>query len=108
MIALVILVIAALFGLFAVYQLLLERYGFSPAEVAGIAAAALFLLSMLVLATLPLFAPRPKREAPSIAVAAGEGMNVLDQGVGRAMQRVGPITMLAMAFVAGIMASRHR
>ena len=107
-IALVILVIAALFGLFAVYQLLLERYGFSPAEAAGIVAAALFLLSMLVLATLPLFAPRPKREAPSIAVAAGEGMNVLDQGVGRAMQQVGPITMLAMAFVAGILASRHR
>jgi heme A synthase len=107
-IALVILIIAALFGLFAVYQLLLERYGFSPADAAGILAAALFLLSMLVLATLPLFAPRPKREAPSIAVAAGEGMSVLDQGVGRAMRQVGPITMLAIAFVAGILASRHR
>jgi len=107
-VALVILIIAALFGLFAVYQLLIGHYGFTPAEAAGIIAASLFLLSLLVLATLPLFAPRPKRQAPSMAMAAGEGMGLIDQGVGRAMQQVGPVTLLAIAFVAGILASRRR
>src|SRR5512143_1401017 len=64
--ALVSLIIAVLFGLVSVYQLLIGHYGFTPAEAAGIIAGALFLLSMLVLGTLPLLAPRrPKREAPS-------------------------------------------
>jgi hypothetical protein len=106
-VALVILIIAVLFGLFAAYQLLIA-HGFTPAAAAGIVAAALFLLSMLVLATLPLFAPRPKHETPSMAMTASEGMGMIDQGVGKAMQQVGPITMLAIAFVAGILASRRR
>jgi uncharacterized membrane protein (DUF485 family) len=106
-VALVILIIAVLFGLFAAYQLLIA-HGFTPAAAAGIIAAALFLLSMLVLATVPLFAPRPKRETPSVAMAASEGVSMIDQGVGKAMQQVGPITMLAIAFVAGILASRRR
>jgi hypothetical protein len=106
-VALVILIIAVLFGLFAAYQLLIG-HGFTPAAAAGIIAAALFLLSMLVLATVPLFVPRPKRERPSMTVAAGEGLGLVDQGVNRAMQQVGPITMLAIAFVAGILASRRR
>jgi hypothetical protein len=106
-VALVILIIAVLFGLFAAYQLLIG-HGFAPAAAAGIIAASLFLLSMLVLATLPLFAPRPKREAPNMAMTASEGMSMIDQGVGKAMQQVGPITMLAIAFVAGILASRRR
>lgn len=107
-VALVILIIALLFGLIAAYQLLIGHYGFTPAEAAGIIAAALFVLSMLVLATLPLFAPRPKRQVPTMTMAAGEGMSMIDQGVGKAMQQVGPITMLAIAFVAGILASRRR
>jgi hypothetical protein len=107
-IALVILIIAALFGLFALYQLLITHYGYGPAAAAGILAAFLFLLSMLVLATLPLFAPRPKREPTSITVAAGEGVGLIDQGVNKAMQQVGPVTLLAIAFVAGILASRRR
>jgi uncharacterized membrane protein (DUF485 family) len=106
-VALVILIIAVLFGLFAAYQLLIG-HSFTPAAAAGIIAAALFLLSMLVLATVPLFAPRPKRETPSMAMAASEGVSMIDQGVGKAMQQVGPITMLAIAFVAGILASRRR
>lgn len=107
-VALVILIIALLFALIAAYQLLIGHYGFTPAEAAGIIAGALFLLSMLVLATLPLFAPRPKRQVPTMTMAAGEGMSMIDQGVGKAMQQVGPITMLAIAFVAGILASRRR
>jgi hypothetical protein len=107
-IALVILIMAALFGLFAVYQLLLERYGLSPAQAAGLVAAVIFLLSMLMLATLPLFAPRRKREAPTIAMATGQGMSMIDQSLGKAMEQVGPITMLTIAFVGGILASRRR
>jgi hypothetical protein len=105
-VALVILIIAVLFGLFAAYQLLIG-HGFTPAAAAAIIAACLFLLSMLVLATVPLFAPRMKRETPSMATTAGEGLGLIDQGVNRAMQQVGPITMLAIAFVAGILASRR-
>ena len=71
-------------------------------------AAFLFLLAMLVLATLPLFAPRPRRRVPSMSKAAGEGVGLIDQGVSKAMQQVGPITLLAVAFVAGILASRRR
>ncbi|HZP09388.1 hypothetical protein [Methyloceanibacter sp.] len=107
-IALVILIIAALFALFALYQLLLGRYGFTPAEAAAILAGGLFLVAMLVLATLPLFAPKPKRELPSMGAAAGEGISMIDQSLNRAMQQVGPVTMLAIAFVAGILASRRR
>jgi hypothetical protein len=107
-VALVILIIAVLFGLVAAYQYLIGHYGFTPPQAAAIIAAALFLLSMLVLATLPLFAPRRKRQVPSMTMAASEGMSMVDQGVGKAMQQVGPITMLAVAFVAGILASRRR
>ncbi len=107
-VALAILLGAIAFGLVAVYQVLIAHYGFPPAHAAGIIAAVLFLLALLVLATLPLFAPRPERRAPSMAVAAGEGVGLIDQGVGKAMQQVGPITLLAIAFVAGILASRRR
>ena len=106
-IAVGILIIAALFGLLAIYQLLLG-HGFTAAEAAGILAAAIFLLSMLVLATLPLSAPRRKREAPTMSMATGEGMSMIDQSLGKAMERMGPITMLTMAFVGGILASRRR
>ena len=40
--------------------------------------------------------------------AASEGVGVLDQGVGKAMQQVGPVTLLAIAFVAGIVLSRRK
>ncbi len=107
-VAIAILLGAAAFGLIAIYQVLISSYGFTPAHAAGIIAACLFLLAMLVLATLPLFAPRPRRRAPSMAMTAGEGVGLIDQGVGKAMQQVGPITLLAIAFVAGILASRRR
>ena len=107
-VALTILLGAIAFGLVAIYQVLIGHYGFSPAQAAAIVAAFLFLLAMLVLATLPLFAPRPRRRVPSMSMAAGEGVGLIDQSVGKAMQQVGPITLLAIAFVAGILASRRR
>ena len=39
---------------------------------------------------------------------ASEGVGMLDQGVGKAMQSVGPVTLLAIAFIAGSAASRRK
>jgi len=35
-------------------------------------------------------------------------MAMIDQGVGKAMQQVGPLTLLVIAFAAGLLASRRR
>ena len=107
-VAVVVLLAAAAFALLAAYQALVTVYGFTPLEAAGIMAAALALLGGLILATLPLFARKPRRQAPSMLASTGEGVGMLDQGVGKAMQQVGPVTLLAVAFVAGILASRRR
>ena len=106
--AVVVLIGAAAFGLLAAYHALISIYGFTPLQAAGIMAAALALLGALILATLPLFAGRRRRVAPSMLAATSEGVGMLDQGVGKAMQQVGPVTLLAIAFVAGILASRRR
>jgi hypothetical protein len=107
-IAVVVLIGAAAFGLLAAYQALMAVYGFTPAAAAGIIAAALALVGVLILATL-LLARRPKRQQPpSVLATTGEGVGLLDQGVSKAMQQVGPVTLLAIAFVAGILASRRR
>jgi hypothetical protein len=42
-----------------------------------------------------------------VMASAGEGMGVVGQGVGKAMQQVGPGTLLAIAFIAGVLASRR-
>jgi TRAP-type C4-dicarboxylate transport system permease small subunit len=108
-IAVVILIGAAAFGLLAAYQALIAVYGSTPATAAGIIAAALAVVGVLILATLLLVARRPKRQqAPSVLAATAEGVGLLDQGVSKAMQQVGPVTLLAIAFVAGILASRRR
>ena len=107
-VAVVVLIGAAAFGLLAAYHVLVSSYGFTAAEAAGIIAAALALLAVLILAALLLFGRRPRREAPSLAAAAGEGVGVIDQSVGKAMQQVGPVTLLAIAFIAGILAGRRR
>jgi hypothetical protein len=106
-VAVVVLIAAAGFGLLAGYQALIA-HGFTPAEAAGIVAAALALLGVLILATLPLFARKRKSQEPSMLAAGGEGVGLLDQGVGKAMQSVGPVTLLGIAFVAGLLASRRK
>ena len=103
-----VLIAAAAFGLVAAYQVLILSYGFTPVEAAGIVAAALALLGFLILATLPLFARKRKAPAPSMMASAGEGVGMLDQGVGKAMQHVGPVGLLAIAFIAGVLLSRRK
>jgi hypothetical protein len=105
--AAVVLIAAAGFGLLAAYQALIA-HGFVPAEAAGIVAAALTLLGVLILATLPLFSRKRPQPPPSMLAAGSEGVGMLDQGVGKAMQTVGPVTLLAVAFIAGLLASRRK
>jgi len=107
-VAVAVLIAAAAFGLVAAYQVLILSYGFTPVEAAGIVAAALALLGFLILATLPLFARKRKAPAPSMMASAGEGVGMLDQGVGKAMQQVGPVGLLAIAFIAGVLLSRRK
>ena len=107
-VAVVVLIAAAVFGLVAAYQALILSYGFTPVEAAGILAAALALLGFLILATLPLFGRKRKAPAPSMMASAGEGVGMLDQGVGKAMQQVGPVGLLAIAFIAGVVLSRRK
>jgi hypothetical protein len=107
-VAVAVLIAAAAFGLVAAYQALIFSYGFTPVEAAGIVAAALALLGFLILATLPLFARKRKAPAPSMMASAGEGVGMLDQGVGKAMQQVGPVGLLAIAFIAGVLLSRRK
>ncbi|HEX9753965.1 MAG TPA: hypothetical protein VGA46_11055, partial [Methyloceanibacter sp.] len=53
-VAAIVLIAAAAFGLLAAYHALVLSYGFTPTEAAAILAAALALLGVLILATLPL------------------------------------------------------
>jgi hypothetical protein len=70
-------------------------------------APVLTLLGLLILAMLPLFARKPKRQEPTVIASAGEGMGVAGQGVGKAMQQVGPVTLLAIAFIGEVLAGRR-
>jgi hypothetical protein len=107
-VAVVLLIAAAFFGLLAAYQTLVLSHGFTPPGAAGFIAAALAALGLIVLAVFLLLGRRRKPAAPSPIATAGEGMGLIDQSVGRAMQQVGPVGLLAIAFVAGLLASRRK
>jgi len=105
-IAAVVFLFAIAFGLVAAYQALIV-YEFTSLEAAGIVAVALVVLGVIVLAFLPIVS-RPKRQPQNFVNAPAEGMAMIDQGVGKAMQQVGPLTLLVIAFAAGLLASRRR
>jgi len=105
-VAAVVFLFAIGFGLVAAYQALIV-YDFTALQAAGIVAGALVLLAVLILALLPLVS-RPKPQAQNFVNAPAEGMAMIDQGVGKAMQQVGPLTLLVIAFAAGLLASRRR
>jgi hypothetical protein len=107
-VAIIFFLFALGFALVAFYHALIGYYAFTPLAAAGIVAAALALIGALVLATLPLFGRRARRQPASVTAAPAEGLAMVDQGVGRAMQQVGPLTLLAIAFAAGLLASRRR
>jgi hypothetical protein len=106
-IAVVVFLFAIGFGSVAAYQALISVSGFTPIGAAGILAGALALLGILILATVPFFGRR-KRPAESLIAAPAEGMAMIDQSLGKAMQQVGPLSLLVIAFAAGLLASRRR
>lgn len=105
-VAIVILLFAFGFGLVAAYQALIV-YDFSPLEASGIVAGVLAFLGIVILLLAPIVA-KPKRKEPELVNAPAEGLAIIDQSVGKTMQQVGPLTLLVIAFAAGLLASRRR
>lgn len=105
--AVVVLIAAAAFGLIAAYHALISIYQFSPLAAAGIVSLALLLTGLLILATVPLFGRKWRRPAPAPLPTPAEGLGIVDQQLGKAMNQVGPVTLLAIAFIAGVLASRR-
>jgi ABC-type multidrug transport system fused ATPase/permease subunit len=103
----VILLFAISFGLVAGYQALLA-YGFTPVASAGVIAGALALLGVIVLLLIPLMTEPKKTETQRLFDAPAQSMAMVDKSLGKAMQQVGPLTLLVIAFAAGLLASRRR
>jgi len=107
-IAAVIILAAVTFGLIAAYHALISIYEFSAAEAAAIMAACLLVLGVIVLAIASVVGREPMKHPRSSPLAGvGEGENLVDQGVGKAMQQIGPVPLLAIAFLAGLFAGRR-
>jgi hypothetical protein len=110
-VAAIIFMAALVFGLIAAYQELVFSLGFSELEAAAVMALILLLLSILVSAIVPLMNSTPKRSARVARRPEGEyvtqGIGYVDQGVGAVMQQMGPLPLLSIAFVAGLLASRR-
>jgi hypothetical protein len=107
-VAVVFLVAAAIFGMIAAYQALVSIYQFEPVEAAAIMAGVLLLIGLIVLALVPSMG-RPPKEAPAPTRLAStpDPAAMIDQGVGKAMQQIGPVPLLVAAFLAGIFAGRR-
>jgi uncharacterized membrane protein YdfJ with MMPL/SSD domain len=106
-IAAVIILAAVTFGLIAAYHALISIYEFSAAEAAAIMAACLLVLGVIVLAIASMVGRAPAKQPRSSPLASAEGENLVDQGVGKAMQQIGPVPLLAIAFLAGLFAGRR-
>ena len=107
-VAVVFLAAAAVFGLIAAYHALVSIYQFDAAEAAAIMAGVLLLVGLIVLAIASSMGRPPKKApAPAPLASVGDPTAVLDQGVGKAMQQVGPVPLLAVAFIAGVLFGRR-
>lgn len=106
-VAVVLLIAAAAFGLLAAYQALVSHYLFSPTQAAAIMAGSLLLVGLIVLAIVPIVGKQPKRAKPGPLAATGEGVSLVNQGLGKAVQQIGPLPLLAIAFLAGLFAGRR-
>lgn len=105
-IAAILLLIAVAFGLLAAYHALITVYGFSQAGAAGTLALILAVLGVAILVVLRLTARERQAERP--VVSPIEGLALVDQGLGKALQQVSPLTLVAIAFAAGLLASRRQ
>ena len=102
--AIVVLLFAFAFGLIVLYHTLV-LYDFSPISAAGLIAGVLAVIGLVIL-LIGLHKPRPKQ--PDFVNAPAEGLAMVDQSVNKAMNQVGPLTLLAVAFAAGLLASRRK
>ncbi|MGD9194627.1 MAG: phage holin family protein [Methyloceanibacter sp.] len=102
--AIVVLLFAFAFGLIVLYQALV-LYDFSPIGAAALIAGVLAVIG-LVLLLLGVHKQSPKQ--PDFVNAPAEGLAMVDQSVNKAMNQVGPLTLLVLAFAAGLLASRRR
>lgn len=102
--AIVVLLFAAGFGLATGYQALVAN-GFSPVAAAGLIAGILALIGVVLL-FIGLRKTQPRQT--SFVNAPAEGLAMVDQSVSKAMTQVGPLTLLAVAFAAGVLATRRR
>lgn len=107
-VAVVFLLAAAIFGLIAAYQALVSIYQFEPVEAAGIMTGVLLVIGLIVLAFVPTMGREPKKPArpPSPLASVGDPGAMIDQGMGKAMQQVGPVPLLVAAFLAGLFVGR--
>jgi hypothetical protein len=105
--AVLFLVAAAVFGLIAAYHALVSIYQFDASEAAAIMAGVLLFVGLIVLAIASSMGREQKRATPSPLVATPDPTAMLDQGVGKAMQQVGPVALLAIAFIAGVLFGRR-
>ncbi len=107
-VAVVFLAAAAVFGLIAAYHALVSIYQFDAAEAAAIMAGVLLVIGLVVIAIALSMGREPKRATPSPLVSASSDPTaMIDQGVGKAMQQVGPVPLLAIAFIAGVLFGRR-
>ena len=107
-VAVVFLVAAAVFGLIAAYHALVSIYQFDAAEAAAIMAGVLLLVGLIVIAIALSMGRELKRPGQALPfVSASDPTAMLDQGVGKAMQQVGPVPLLAIAFIAGVLFGRR-
>jgi hypothetical protein len=106
-IAAVIILAAVTFGLIAAYHALISIYEFSAAEAAAIMAGCLLVLGVIVLAIASMVGRETAKHPRPSPLAGAEGENLVDQGVGKAMQQIGPLPLLAIAFLAGLFAGRR-
>lgn len=106
-VAVVFLIAAAVFALIATYHVLISSFQFTPAEAAAIMAGSLLLIGVLMLALAPRVGQAPSKTPPSPITAAGQGAGLLDQGVGNVVRQVGPVNLVAIAFLAGLFAGRR-
>jgi len=108
-IAVLFLVMAIAFGLVALYHVLIDVCGFSVLASAGIMTGSLFVIAVLIFLSRSLFRPRKSKPKPQAMLDAGtDGLLMVEKSVDKAMQEVGPLTLLAVAFAAGLLASRRR
>jgi len=107
-IAVAVLIAAVVFGLVAAYHALISVYGFTQAGAAGLLAFILALLGVMIIVVMRVSERQPRTTAQATRDAPAEGLAMIDQSLGKAMQQVSPLTLVAIAFAAGLLASRRR